>query len=871
MAASGVRPWDFLAREAEREQLDLVLGHAEHRVVLIAGEAGVGKSRLALHVLDAYRLGGGTGTRCVASLSLRDVPFGATVGLIPAHHLASVAAGTQQLSVYAVVHEHLASLGATERRPFVLCVDDLHHLDEASCALITQLVAHSPVQVLATYRTGEPLSSEAATIWSHPTLLRMELEPFSRSECERIVEAVLGAVTPEVSDALWQHSHGNALYLRELIAGSVGTRRLVQMGPTWGLAQPLQASTHLSEYLLQSVRQLPERSRSLADLLALCQPLPLAAFVNDLERSGVIVIDEGPADTSPADRQFRLVHPVYADVLRAHITVLRERVLYADAVRRLAPCATAADHLRLTVWRLDAGTTPPIDDLLAAARSAFAGRDLLLTRRLARAACAVEPAHSGANRLLSDSLYEMGAFAESAQVATDALGTATDPDEQAMLVASLYRSYLWGLDDADGAVAVADFAAAVTPTDNGKLRLTVAAANALAFSDRPRLAAERMEIARGFTNAVAVSAIDIRESLLTEIDEVVATQLGRTGDALARELPRESISLHRVIRTYTLTEHGRFDEAAALGEATRASVIGLDLTLDQMWAAANAARAHLMAGRLRMALHWANDALLTAQRAGLLAGESLIVSIIGSAAAQLGDVHAASVAEARAEALDDVTGFLRAERAVGRAWYAYVTNEHSRARAILREGAELARANGQQVSETFLMHESIRLGEPPDLPRWAELASATQSPLVRARAVFAAAVAQRHQQALAEAGHGFAALGGWMWAAEALTLAANLGGAHAAGHRSEAQRCRARGDLAITPMLAVVRNHSVELSPREAEIAGLAASGMSSKVIGDRLELSVRTVDNHLQRIYIKLGVNSRQDLATALVGVGER
>jgi DNA-binding CsgD family transcriptional regulator len=57
----------------------------------------------------------------------------------------------------------------------------------------------------------------------------------------------------------------------------------------------------------------------------------------------------------------------------------------------------------------------------------------------------------------------------------------------------------------------------------------------------------------------------------------------------------------------------------------------------------------------------------------------------------------------------------------------------------------------------------------------------------------------------------------------------------------------------------------VPLTPREREVVALAAGGLASKAIADRLYLSVRTVDNHLQRAYTKLGVTAREDLASAL------
>jgi DNA-binding CsgD family transcriptional regulator len=55
------------------------------------------------------------------------------------------------------------------------------------------------------------------------------------------------------------------------------------------------------------------------------------------------------------------------------------------------------------------------------------------------------------------------------------------------------------------------------------------------------------------------------------------------------------------------------------------------------------------------------------------------------------------------------------------------------------------------------------------------------------------------------------------------------------------------------------------LDGREREIVMLAASGLASKDIAGRLYLSVRTVNNHLQHAYAKLGVSSRAGLAEAL------
>jgi DNA-binding CsgD family transcriptional regulator len=63
----------------------------------------------------------------------------------------------------------------------------------------------------------------------------------------------------------------------------------------------------------------------------------------------------------------------------------------------------------------------------------------------------------------------------------------------------------------------------------------------------------------------------------------------------------------------------------------------------------------------------------------------------------------------------------------------------------------------------------------------------------------------------------------------------------------------------------VTADTPVPLTRREREICVLAAQGTTSPEIAAKLYLSVRTVNNHLQRAYTKLGVTHRSELADAL------
>jgi DNA-binding CsgD family transcriptional regulator len=56
----------------------------------------------------------------------------------------------------------------------------------------------------------------------------------------------------------------------------------------------------------------------------------------------------------------------------------------------------------------------------------------------------------------------------------------------------------------------------------------------------------------------------------------------------------------------------------------------------------------------------------------------------------------------------------------------------------------------------------------------------------------------------------------------------------------------------------------MRLTTREREIATLAAQGMTNRAIAERLLVSVRTVEGHVQRVYTKIGINRRDQLAVA-------
>jgi DNA-binding NarL/FixJ family response regulator len=79
------------------------------------------------------------------------------------------------------------------------------------------------------------------------------------------------------------------------------------------------------------------------------------------------------------------------------------------------------------------------------------------------------------------------------------------------------------------------------------------------------------------------------------------------------------------------------------------------------------------------------------------------------------------------------------------------------------------------------------------------------------------------------------------------------------------QELRATGERGWRP----TASGREQLSPQETQIAELVAQGLSNREIGQRLFLSHRTIGSHLYRIFPKLGITSRQQLAGVLSGGG--
>jgi len=128
------------------------------------------------------------------------------------------------------------------------------------------------------------------------------------------------------------------------------------------------------------------------------------------------------------------------------------------------------------------------------------------------------------------------------------------------------------------------------------------------------------------------------------------------------------------------------------------------------------------------------------------------------------------------------------------------------------------------------------------------------------------AVAGSDLDGLEAAVEGFEAVGARLLAAEAAAQAYDVHRRRATGKQTAAaQRARRLYGICSGASRPVALAEEVRLTTREREVASLAVMGVSNRDIAERLVISVRTAESHLQHVYAKLGVTTRAELARVL------
>jgi DNA-binding CsgD family transcriptional regulator len=862
----------LVGRQRELEALAADIRDARGGGVVLAGVAGVGKTRVAREALAQAQAAGREVEWVAATRAAASIPFGAVSHLLPA----AERLGDDRLDT---LRRAAALLAERNRgRPLVLGVDDAHLLDDASAALMHLLILRGLAVLLVTVRTGAPAPDSVIALWKDGLARRLDLPALApEATAELLGRALGGPVDGLTRQEMLRVSEGNPLYLRELVLGGWETGALHQVEGVWRWTGGLAGATRLAELVAARLDTLAETARATVELAAWGEPLPVGVLqmlvdmraVQAAEQSGLLVLER-----SGRRILARLAHPLHGEVLRATLPVSRARSV-ADrlaAAFDAGPLRRRDDLLRVGTWQLEAGVATHPDLLLKAASQAAARFDHELTERLARAAVDAGGGTT-AVRVLAEALEWQGRHAEAAAVMD---GEPPMQDVERARWASIRGGNLyWGLERTAEAKEILQQAALAEEGSGDAVamlawillfdgRLWEAVAVAGRVLDQPEAPAQALVWAA----TAAVPALG---------------SLGRLGEALAvadrgltvarthpQELPWGETQLN-LVRCQVLLGAGRLVEAGATAQAGYLAAVA-DRSPERTggWAGFRGLVAKAE-GRIASAEALLREAVALLDEQDPYRFMRWCLAELASVAALAGDQEAAAGWLDRADARGgEANRFFDPWVELDRAWVAAGAGELTRAVQLATQAAELARAYGQFTFEALALHDVARLGAPAGVrQRLEELAGLLEGRLAPVLATSAAALATRDGAALDRVAAAFQDLGALLLAAEAAAAAARAHQAAGRDARGNASRERtaslaAACQDACTPGLGPDALTSV-LTPREREVAMLAADRTSSRQIAARLGLSVRTVDNYLSRTYTKLGVSSRTELAALL------
>lgn len=781
-------------------------------------------------------------------------------------------AGAEPLHLYATIPQALRQAGA------VVLVDDADQLDLASAALLAQVARAGVPTAFATTSLSllPPSFRDASERSGWPTF---ELEPLVDDQVLALAAAQLGdELSPQSAALLLSHARGNPRIALELVRSAsevTATPAGIELG-TLTLTPVIHDLVDLSGVSDDELR--------LLRLLSLAGPLPVdvldLAGVEDLERRNLVRYSPdaapdtagfsgaGSSDLPPG--VVSLVDPLLDDIVTEGVAPLARRRLageLAEALEALPGWSGAA-----TLAAVRAGRRPSVDLLEQGARRALAaGRHseaLELLHACAREDDAAPSAHHAA--LLGAVLSARGDLAEAQAVLEGAVPVAVTDAERRDLGQQL--GLLHAVRAADPATAVSTVEAlaatiedpqcrTVLLTDLAKWRMMAGQPMSDATRELPGVEAS-LDAAGRVNSALIGAMIEVMGGSLPEARAQVA--LGRAG---LEETDAALPFAHHLLDLSTFLAEvfdGQIVDAEAYATQRRNRAAR---TADEslgMWEYATAevalhlGRYHLgleLAARARRHLAWRD---FTGLRPSAVALDAAFLARTG---------RPSSAQDLLAEITDEHRADIKVELHVAR-----VQAETHLAAGDAGTAAEvLATAARRGVAEAHLHLAVLALDEAfmldPSASRAAELADV--APPTRLGEVLvrrAEAVRTGRPAALIEASRDLAAAGlpgraGWA-AARAATLAWDAGTKaaartyrHQAGVLASEQGAALWPDGADTPLL----------TPRELQIARLAASRVRSREIAEQLDLSARTVDNHLASVFRKLEISGRGDLPAAL------
>ncbi|HVE26073.1 MAG TPA: AAA family ATPase [Sporichthya sp.] len=911
----------FIGRDAELAHVLATLGRETPRTIVIRGEAGVGKTRLLREALAVAR---GRGVRvllgrCVqqgqapyrplteallgaARAGVRHAgpelqPFRHALGALVPDWRESDVGDTSPL----LVGEGLLRLARSLAGPAgaLVAVEDLHWSDPDTTAALEYLadnLAGQPVTLILTTRgdEGAAVQTVLGQLAARGAAEVLDLGRLTPADATAMARACAGPLVAAVVDLIGERAEGLPLLIEELASF-----------PAAGISSAVPAG--FADAVIRRLASLPAEAVLCVQCAAVLgrrfdwRLLPTITGLDELVVHRALADAVGLALLAPDDDEFAFRHGMTREAVLAAILAPTRMALSRRAAQAVEASSPEDPLLAADLWSA-AG-----DGETAAAGLVRAGRDGLARGSLTSAVRALEraalvPGIAPATR------------ADALEALTEALALAARLDD-ALARGVEALDALRAIDAPTVRVAAVHLAlarAAVSATHWDRAREQVAAARREAGSDRALLAATdalaahvamgelRPDDAVALARAALAAAEDLPDVACAAYEVIGRRErlrdLDRAEEAFTREheLAREhglalwSIRALHELGTIDMLQRLSPDRLRSASEqAYRAGALALAATLD------------LQLVGLHGFLFQLDDGLAAGTRSVEVARTLGLTEVHGVALLQLGFIHALA---GRPAAMEDVIG--QATRVRGedpetmslawghaRATASLMAEDRRRARDELEIAMTWARRTPNVTGGFSALSALLRVVEGAGVEAVDDVAgmSAQTIPLNAAVVEFARAVLQARTgdrtgavSRVEAATTQLAALPGWLHLSRRLLAeaaiadgwgdpAAWMADAHAwfaaRGHDAIAAACRdlvrsAGGTAPRTSSDVPAALQALGITGREIDVLRLLGQRLSNREIAERLVLSPRTVEKHVERLMQKTGGTSRTDLA---------
>jgi len=855
-----------------------MLRNGTHHAVFIMAGPGIGKSAVTDAVME--RLAGSMNIlRIHASSALAGVPFGV---LTPYTGELTAEESVSPVAVLRSMWSYFEKLKAGNGAAVLLAVDDAHHLDDSSAGILAEVISAGWATVVAAGRPRPGLPQPLDQLWYDGLAERVDLRPLNREQIEEVLGHALDGTVPAATvDAIWSASGGNPRILDAVLHDAAEAGVLAKRNGIWMLlgSLPSDGARLAAVVAKDHLRRKPEEQEALK-LIALAGPVG-RKVIEDISGAPVVrsLLDQQMiVETSGVPAELSMWNELFAGAIRNTISVSRSLQLLEKVKAHQDPALLQGEgRLRSVEWSLECGVRVGDNELLEAAKEALVRFRNHSARSIA--ARIHQPALVPlAQAIRARALYNEGAYAEAAALLDECwLPLAEDPQGPAVLLlrVSAHQSIGHPL-----AVVAEDVEQHIASTggegtwQEQLLRLLQLGAevNFQALSDevdgirKHRPPAAGSEPLRALAEGLLAHAL---ASAGRPVQGVEAALLA------ASELPPLEDSLFffpefvlgRLVTDYL--SMGEWESAEreishyAAGHTPGAATFNGSLQLLQGYSL-------LRQGRMERAY----QVLLPAVEA-LRLNDPLHLYRFGTAlgfysAARLGDAEQAKRLE---QDHKDADAGWPAHDLLAEA-YAAAAGEYlardGKGMAALQTLMTTTEASARAGNLLEVLAMCWDLGDPSVVPMVQAAARGVEGRWAEALLTLATAWENADGDTLMATAASLEEAGFVNLAREAYARASTVleqAGERRRSRQAVAQREKCDHELGerFREGRFIAAAPTVRLTRREQDIVELAVQGLTDREIAQRLMVSVRTVEGHLYRTYVKLGVRSRDELESAL------